>query len=214
MSDELFREVDEEVRQDQFQKLRSRYRFYLLAAVVLIVGATVAVVVWRGAQQSARDTDSTRFLAAVVQEQAARDVALEQLRDLAREGTPGYRLLASMREAGLLAGSGQVSEAIAVFDSISADTDVATPYRDMSRLLAVAHGMALMSSAEVAERLSDMAAPSNAFRVTAREFLALAAMKAGDAARAREMLQANIEDRDTPPASRARAGELLAVVGP
>ena len=44
MSDELFREVDEEVRQDRFQQLWKRYSAIGLAVVVLIVVLTFASV--------------------------------------------------------------------------------------------------------------------------------------------------------------------------
>ena len=55
MSDQLFREVDEEVRQDRLQDLWKRYGIYAAVAAVLIVAGTIAFVLWRDAPQSARD---------------------------------------------------------------------------------------------------------------------------------------------------------------
>jgi len=185
VSDELFREVDEEVRQDRYQQVWKRYGTLLVIAVVAIVGATVAFVVWRGAQESAREADSTRFLAAVVQEQTQRDTAILQLRDIANDGTPGYGFLASLREASLLADAGNTAEAVAVFDSIAADDDLGASYRDMARLLAVARGMELLGSDEVEQRLSALNTEDNPFRVTAREFLAVSAIRNGNDVQAR-----------------------------
>lgn len=213
MSDDLFREVDEEVRQDRYQLVWKRYGTLLVIAAVAIVGATVAFVVWRGAQESAREADSTRFLAAVVQEQTQRDTAILELRDIARDGTLGYRFLASLREASLLADAGDTAEAVAVFDSIAADDDLSASYRDMARLLAVAGGMELLAPEEIEQRLSALNTPENPFRVTAREFLAVSAIRAGNDAQARELLQANVDDTESPPASRNRAIELLAALG-
>ena len=213
MSDELFREVDEEVRQDRYQQVWKRYGTLLVIAVVAIVGATVAFVVWRGAQESAREADSTRFLAAVVQEQTQRDTAILQLRDIANDGTPGYRFLASLGEASLLADAGNTAEAVAVFDSIAADDDLGASYRDMARLLAVARGMELLGSDEVEQRLSALNTEDNPFRVTAREFLAVSAIRNGNDVQARELLQANVDDSEAPPASRNRAIELLSALG-
>jgi len=212
VSDELFREVDEEVRQDRFQNLWKRYGIYLVIVFVVIVGATVAFVLWRDAQGSARQADSARFLEAVVAEQTERNAAIDQLREIAREGTPGYRFLASLREAALLADGGETGEAVIVFDAVAADEDFEPVYRDIARLLAVAHGMQNMSQGEVEERLAGLAADDSPFRITAREFLAVAAIRGGNPDRAAELLRANIADNEVSRAAQARAGELLATL--
>lgn len=213
MSDELFREVDEEVRQDRYQDLWKRYGIYTVVVAAIIIGATIAIVLWRDAQLSAREADSTRFLDAVVQESLQPDSALLQLQELARDGTPAYRFLARLREARLLAGDGDKAQAVAVFDSIAADDDLQSTYRDIARLLAVANGMDVLSQAEVEQRIGPIDSESNPFRVTAREFLALAAIQAGDRDRAAALLRANQADGSAPVASRARATELLTAIG-
>lgn len=213
MSDELFREVDEEIRQDRYQKIWKRYGVVVIIALVAIIGATVAFVLWRDAQESARNADSARFLSAVAQEQVQRDAAVLELREIAREGTTGYRFLARLREASLLADTGNTSEAIAVFDSIAADEDLSTTYRDMARLLAVSRGMEVFSPEEIEQRLTPLNTPTHAFRATAREFLALAAIRAGNEAKASDLLQAILDDAQSPPASQDRARELLATLG-
>jgi hypothetical protein len=213
VSDQLFREVDEEVRQDRFQDAWKRYGIYLVIGVVLIVGGTVAFVLWRDAQQSARDTDSTRFLDAVVQESVQADSALLQLRELAEDGTPAYRFLAQLREARLLATRGDKAQALAVFDSIAANSDLRDTYRDLASLLAVANGLDVLSQSEVEQRIGPMNTEGHPFRVTTREFLAVAAIQAGERERATELLRANQADSSAPVASRARATELLTAIG-
>lgn len=213
MSDELFREVDEEVRQEQYQKLWKRYGIYLAGAAFVIVAATIAFVVWRNAQMSARDADSERFLAAVVQEEVSPDAAMTALRDLAREGTPAYRFLANLREGKLLAQSGDAAQSVAAFDAAAADDSIDDTYRDLARLLAVANGMEAMSLAEVEQRIGAIDTPDNPFRFSAREFLAVAALRDGQRARAEDLLRTNVEDPTAPPATRARASELLAAIG-
>ncbi len=213
MSDELFREVDEEIRQDRFQQHWKRYGTLAALSLVVFLGAVIAVVVWRDAQQSAREADSARFLTAVVQEQSERDAAITALRDIAQDGTTGYRFLASLREATLLAEAGDVAEAVTIFDAVAADDAFSDPHRELARIFAVARGMEIMSAAEAEDRLSDFNTPTHPFRVTAREFLAVSAIRAGDDSRASELLRANMEDNETPLSARARASELLALTG-
>lgn len=213
MSDQLFREVDEEVRQDRLQDLWKRYGIYAAVAAVLIVAGTIAFVLWRDAQQSARDADSSRFLNAVIQESEAADAALLALRELADDGTTAYRFLAKLREARLLAQEDDTAQALAVFDSVAADADLGDTYRDLARLLAVANGLDVLSQDEVETRIGPLNVAGNPFQVTAREFLAVSAIKAGDTARAEELLRANQADGSAPVASRARATEILTAIG-
>jgi len=213
VSDQLFREVDEEVRQDRLQDLWKRYGIYAAVAAVLIVAGTIAFVLWRDAQQSARDADSSRFLNAVIQESEAADAALLALRELADDGTTAYRFLAKLREARLLAQEGDTAQALAVFDSVAADADLGDTYRDLARLLAVANGLDVLSQDEVETRIGPLNVAGNPFQVTAREFLAVSAIKAGDTARAEELLRANQADGSAPVASRARATEILTAIG-
>ncbi len=213
MSDELFREVDEEVRQDRYQEMVKRYGTYVVGAVVLIVGATIAFVVWRDSQESARMADSERFLAAVVEEQSSSESALGQLQAIAQDGTTGYRYLASLREASLLADSGKKGDAVAVFDALAADDTYSKTYRDLAQVFAVANGMDQMSRDEVRSRMEPLNTPDNPFRFSAREFLAVSAIGAGGSDDARELLRSIVEDPDSPLATRARASELLALIG-
>ncbi len=213
MSDELFREVDEEVRQEQYHKLWKRYGVYIAGVAIAIVAGTIAIVVWRDMQETARQDDSTRFIAAAAQEQVTPEAAIAALRELARDGTTGYRFLASLREARLLADAGDVSQAVAAFDAAAADDALDATYRDLARLLAVSNGMGVLSMAEVEQRIAAIDAPDNPFRFSARELLAVAAIQAGARERAGDLLRANLEDPAAPPAMRARATELLAAIG-
>jgi hypothetical protein len=112
----------------------------------------------------------------------------------------------------LLADGGETGEAVIVFDAVAADEDFEPVYRDITRLLAVAHGMQNMSQGEVEERLAGLAADDSPFRITAREFLAVAAIRGGNPDRAAELLRANIADNEVSRAAQARAGELLATL--
>ena len=213
MSDQLFREVDEEVRQDRLQNLWKRYGIYAGIVAVAIVGGTIAFVLWQNSQQSARDADSTRFLNAVVQEGTQADSALLELRELAAEGTPAYRFLAKLREGRLLAQEGNKAQALVVFDSIAADSRLSVTYRDLASLLAVTNSLDVLSQNEVEARIGPLNVPENPFRVTARELLAAAAIQAGDRSLAEDLLRANQSDTSAPVGSRARATEILTAIG-
>ncbi len=213
MSDDLFREVDEEVRQEQYLKLWKQYGVYIAGVVPAIVLITVGVVFWLDIQESKREADGEALLTAIAASQERPDEALDRLANLAAEGTPGYRLLARLREGALLAERGDVRSAVAVYDALAADSGQDQIYRDLAKVLAVSHGMSIMDRGEVADRLASVAQDDNPWRYSARELVATAIMASGDTAAAREAYRALVDDVQAPSGVRARSAEMLAILG-
>ena len=213
MSDEFIREVDEEVRQERTQLLWKRYGRYVIALAVVIVLATAAGVFWRNYQQQQRAADSHTFIEAVtLAGQNEADSAIERLNALASDATPGYALLARLREAGVLAQKGDTDAAVVVYDRIADDSGVGRVYRDFATLMAVMHQVDTIDADSAETRLAGLLASDNAWRYSARELLAIAALRAGRTDRARELLEANADDPDAPQGVRARAAQLLATL--
>ncbi|NKB48531.1 MAG: tetratricopeptide repeat protein [Alphaproteobacteria bacterium] len=212
MSDDLFREVDEEVRQEQYIQLWKRYGVYIVAVVLVIVVGTVGFVVWRDMQQSARDASGEQLLAAIDIDEDRPDEALDQLAILAEEGPKGYRLLARLREGALLSQTGDTRGAVVVYDNVAEDSGQDRIYRDLAKVLAVSHGMSVMDRGEVEDRLSSVLDEDNPWRYSARELIATAVMVSGDRAAAVEAFRALADDVEAPAGFRARAAEMLAIL--
>jgi len=212
VSDDLFREVDEEVRQDQYLKLWKQYGVYIAGVVLAVILITVGVVVWRDLQRSELEANGEKMLAALAVVEERPDEALDQLAALGDEGTKGYRLLARLREAALLSERGDARSAVSIYDAVAADTGQEQIYRDLAKLLSVSHGMSIMDRGEVEDRLASLVADDNPWRYSARELVATAVMASGDTAAAREAFQALVDDVDAPSGVRARAAELLAIL--
>jgi len=213
VSDDLFREVDEEVRQEQYLLLWKKYGVYVVGAVLAAVVITVGVVVWRDMQRSEREANGEELLAVLAMVDDRPDEALERLRQLGAQGTEGYRLLARLREAALLSKQGDNRGAVTVYDAVAADSGYDQIYRDLARLLAVSHGMSVMDRGEVDNRLAPLLGDANPWRYSARELMATAAMAAGDTAAARDAFQALVDDTAAPTGVRARGAEMLAILG-
>jgi hypothetical protein len=212
VSDDLFREVDEEVRQEQYTQLWKRYGVYIAGAVLAIIVITVGVVFWLDRQQSLREADGEQLLAAINIGDDRRDEALDQLAALGDEGTSGYRLLARLREGALVSQSGDARGAVAIFDGVAADSAHDQIYRDLAKVLAVSHGMSTMDRGEVEDRLASVLTDDNPWRYSARELMATAVLASGDTAAAVEAFQGLVDDVQAPGGVRARAAEMLAIL--
>ncbi len=215
MSDDSFiREVDEELRQDKARALWDRYGKLLIAAVVLVVLATAAIVFWQDYQERRAAASGDRFLAAIEKaDEGDRDAALVELQALQKDGAGEYGELARFKRASLLAGEGSTAEALKLFDEIAADSDAPQTVQDFAALRA---GYLLVDQNDydaVARRVERLATESNALRFSAREALGLAAWKAGRNDDSERLFQSIADDRAAPANLKRRAGLMLQLIG-
>ena len=215
MSD-IFQEVDEEVRREQFKKLWQQYGNYVVAACLLVI---VGGGAWRGYERwetkKAAEAGAAFEQAMTLAEAGKNQEAEAAFAKLATEGTAGYRILARLREAAEL-GRTDGKAAVKAYDEIAADKSVPRVIEDLAAMRA---GLLLVDSVSYAElraRLEPLTVTERSFRHSARELLALSAWKAGDMSAARQWTDMIVSDPGAPAAARSRAevlSELIAASG-
>jgi hypothetical protein len=207
MSD-IFNEIEEDIRKERMEKLWRRYGPFVIAAAVLVV---LGVSGWRGwewySAKQAEEAGSRYESALVLAREGKAAEAEAALRALAADGPSGYALLARFRSATELASTDKAGAA-ARFEEIAQDISVPSGLRDLARIRSALLLVDTGSQSDVASRVEALAVAGNAWRHAAREILALAAWKAGNAADTQRWAQELIADPETPPGVRAR-GQLL-----
>ena len=210
MSD-IFDEVDEAVRREQFIKLWERYGYVVIAVAVLIVAGVAA---WRGYDywqtKKAADFGAQFTSAAILAEEGKHEEAEKAFARIAAQGTAGYRVLARMREATEVA-QRDPKAAVAIYDELAASSATEQSLRDLAALRAALLLADTAPFPELSHRVEPLAAANAPFRHSAREILAFAAWKAGDSAAVQKWSQLIREDPETPPALRDRIDVLTAV---
>lgn len=209
---DIFHEVDEEVRREQLKKLWDRYSIYLIALAVLIVAAIGG---WRGYEywvaKKAAAAGADFEAAMTLSDEGKQAEAEAAFAKVAAEAPAGYRILARMRAASVLAQS-KPADAVKAYDELSADASLGTTWQDLA---AVRAGMLLVDTAPLADmrrRLDQVAEPTRSFRHTARELLALSAWRNHDFTATRKYLDMIAGDADSPIGVRARADVLSALI--
>ena len=211
---ELFDEVDEDVRRDQFKRIWDQYSIYIIAGALLIIAAVGG---WRGYQyleaKKAAEAGAAFDHAVELSEQDKHSEAEAAFNSLAATAPSGYRLLARLRAAAEVA-SHDPQAAAKLYDEISADRSVGASERELAKVRAAGLLLETASYSTMLERLEAAAAPEATFRHTARELLALSAWRANDATAARKWLDLIANDADTPQGMRSRAEALQALLPP
>lgn len=207
----LLREIDEELRQEHYSKLWARYGKAIIAAAVLLVAGVAGYKGWQAYDVSHRSELAERFSAAVVAElDGDLSGAHEAFAALGTETSGGYSVLARFRAAATLAQQGDRSGAASAYRQLSTDSAVDKQYQDMATILGALNEFDMVDPSAIISRLAPLTGADQAWRFSARELTALAALRAGDNQQAIDLFNQLVTDSGTPSGVRARARELLA----
>lgn len=192
--DNIFREVDEELRSDRMRALWRRIAPFVIGAAVAIV-AVVAVNEgwsWYTNSQSARSSEELyAALASADKDDLA--AAQSELDALAANGSGGYPVLAEFAKASLLAKSGDTAGAVAAYDAL-ANAQSNVRLRELALLQAATLLVDTGTLADVEARIATIATDDNPMRRVARELIGLTQFKAGDATAAKATFEAVLND--------------------
>lgn len=211
--DNIFREVEEDLRREQLAQMWDKYGVYVLGAAVAVVLIVGAYNGYRWYQNKLAVENGTVFAAATkqVEEQKYGD-ARETLSKLAKDAPGGYRVLAKLDLAAIQAKEGKKAEAVALYDEIAADTGADGILRDFAKVQAAALRLDEAEPGEIARRLDKLDADGNPWRYTARELLALAAYRSGNAAESEKLFSRILSDPFAPGEMRRRAESMMALL--
>lgn len=188
---DIFREVEEDVRQEQLTTLLQDHWPKIVGVIVALIAAFGAYNYWQDASKETSAEVSTSFEAAVDdftagnQESAARQFAAIR----AERGMDDYGLLSAFREAQALAAQGNTDGAVKVYDDIAQ----ATSDDYIENLAAYYAGSTLVAAGRVDEgitRLKELETEGGALGQVASEMQGYALYSAGKRDEARDIFLA------------------------
>jgi hypothetical protein len=210
---DIFHEIDEELRRENFAKLWQRYGGYVIALAVSIVVAVAAVVGWRAYQLRVHQAEGERYALALDLARQGKDKdAQDVFAEVGRQARGGHATLAQLEDAALKAKGGDTKGAIAVYDALIADSSTDPAYRDLARLLAAQYELKDGDASSVIARVAPLTSATNPWHPTALELTALAQLKTGNKVEARAVYQRIADDLAAPQGLRARAAEMAAAL--
>lgn len=213
MTDEsLFREVDEEVRQDAYKKLWDRFGNLFIALAVAVVAVVGGIKGWQYYQQTQSETAAAIYAEAL--KKASDGKSEDAIGALQAVNHAGYAQLARLSEAAILAEKGEAEKAVAAYDAISADTAIDPAVADLARIRA---GYLLVDTAtpdQLLARLGRFDKDGEVWRHQAREIFGLAAWRTGDFVMADRYMNAIFADPETPQGMRQRAQVMVQLIAP
>ncbi len=219
---DIFDEVQQDLQAERTGRLLRRYGWLLGLAALAVVAAAGGWQAWHWRQTKLASTDASAYLLAsrtaqppgTVQATAeAKQAALAMFRELAAHGTPGYRALAALRAAAMLADTGDLTGASALWDQVASDGAGDPLLRGLADLLWAQHHIDTGAPDAVAARLQKLLQPDSPWHPLAQEAQAMLDLRQGHTAPARAALDQLAKDTAAPDGVRGRAANLLARLG-
>ena|SRR6056297_3505977 len=209
-SDSFIDEVTEEVKRDRLYATMRKWGWVGVVIVALIVGGT-AFREWRiaSAESKAQAFGDSILTALEANEPSDRIAALQDI----SAPEPGAAAVLSMLTAAEEASAGNDAEAVARLQTVAANMEIPSIYRQIASYKALARGGAVLSVDERRAGFEALAVPGQPLRLLAEEQLALIEIETGETSAALTRLERLAEDAEATAGLRQRASQLIVALG-
>ena len=209
----LIKEVDEDLRREQYLKLWQAYGKYAVAGAVAIVLGVAGHQGWQAWRNKQFQKTAAEFTAAEDLIGAdKKNEAEAKLAEIAKGDQTGFALAAAFRRAQLQSEGGDTTGAVATLDAIAA-SGAPSLFRDLATLKTALLTLDNADPETLVKKVQPLADAANPWHFTATEVLALLANRRGDKAAALTFYQKLADDPATPQDIRARAVDMIAALG-
>ena len=211
-NDAIFREVDDEVRQEEYKKLFTKYGRHIAAAAILFIAAVAAFQAWRYYEQKrAEDAGAIYFDAVKKAANGKQDDALAALKAVDH---PGFGQLAKLQEAAVLSAKGDTQKAVAAYDAFAADPANDESFADLARIRAGYLLADTQTPDQLLTRLGRFDKNDALWHNEAREIFGLSAWRVKDYAMADRYFNAILADQGAGQGLRQRAQLMVQLLAP
>ena len=205
---DIFREVEEDVRRERYEKLWKKYRDQITAAGALIIIGMAGYQLYRVYERREEEKASIAYaVAAEMLDRGQAAAAAPQFAALAKTAPGGYAAVARIAAADALYAQGQKEEAIRLYQQIANGTD---PYLGAAARLHAAWALAdAAPRSDVETLLAPLADKSTGWHQLAREVIAYEDLRSGNEVQALRAYEDIAGDPDSPASLKGRANAMV-----
>lgn len=204
---DIFREVEEEVRRERYEKLWKKYRDHITAVGALVIIGVAGFQLYRVYEQRQEEKASIAYAAATeMLDRGQAAAAAPQLAAIAKTAPGGYAAVAKLAEADALFSEGQKEDALRIYQQIANGND---PYLGATARLHAAWAIADSAPrSDVEALLTPLLENSNAWHLLARELVAYEDLRGGNKVAALQAYQEIARNTDAPNGLKTRADAM------
>lgn len=210
----FLREVDEELRRDQALNLWRRFGRLAIFLVLAALALFAAYLGWQEWRRSAAEAQATQFNAIYDKLRVASGTGAEQeLTELVKNGTPGYRASALFIQAGVALQKNDFAQAARSFGQVATDPAIPEPLRNLALIRQTSADYDRLKPEDVIARLKPLTDKGSPWIGSAGELVAAAYLRLGRQREAGRLFAAIAEDKNTPASLRQRTVQMAGALG-
>jgi hypothetical protein len=212
--DVLLREVDEALREEEFQGALRRWGILAVGVVVLALAGLGGYLYWQQQSHQAAAEQAEKFTIALDDVEAGRlDEGAAKVDALITESDEATKAAAQLMRGGIAVEQGKPAEAVRLFEAVAADRSAPQVYRDLAAIRAVATNFDAMKPEDVVSRLKPLAQSGKPWFGSAGELVGLAYLKQGRNDLAGPLFAEISRDKEAPETVRSRARQMAGLLG-
>jgi hypothetical protein len=213
VDDNVFREIDEELRRERLAKIWDKYGTLIVGAIAAFILLIAGSIWWQNQQTLKRQAAGDQFI------KALRDVAKKDtekadtvFKALIENSPEGYEIMSRLHLAANLAAKGQTGEAEILYKKVTLNPSADKILRDYAKLNLAILQLDGATYDETLKALGEFTKAGAIWQGTANEVVALAAYKEGKYNEAKTHFNDILTNKSTPSALKRRAQIMLDVI--
>lgn len=221
MSEDLFKEIDADMR---IEKLRNVARRYLFLAITIVLIVIISLGVWqfkKSQHHKAIEQASLSYfkiqqdinpMSGKAVSNIVMNNALGQLKALSANSPQSIRAFSQLEQAALLANQGKLKEASVIWNALRADTTADPDFRSLASFLWIQHSLDTANPVDLRTRISELLGQQTPWNALLKECEALLDLRTGKIIEAQRIFGQLSSDMNAPQGVRQRAGAMLQVI--
>ena len=211
--DDIFKEVDEELREERLTKIWKRIGPYVIGILSGAIIITSAVIGYREYDETQRQNWGVQFAEAMnLSEEGNWQESLDLFEALTEKTNLGYKTLSLFQAASLYAKNGNKEKALEIYQSLESKA-LDENFRDLATLMLIYLQFDNADPEILEKRIEKLASKGNPWYYNAMELKGFLFAKQKNKEKQIEIFNILSKDNKAPEGVRTRANDMLAILG-
>jgi len=211
--DDIFKEVDEELREERLTKIWKRIGPYVIGILSGTIIITSAVIGYREYDETQRQNWGVQFAEAMnLSEEGNWQESLDLFETLTEKTNLGYKTLSLFQAASLYARNGNKEKALEIYQSLE-NKALDENFRDLATLMLIYLQFDNADPEILEKRIEKLASKGNPWYYNAVELKGFLFAKQKNKEKQIEIFNILSKDNKAPEGVRTRANDMLAILG-
>ena len=211
--DDIFKEVDEELREERLTKIWKRIGPYVIGILSGAIIITSAVIGYREYDETQRQNWGVQFAEAMnLSEEGNWQESLDLFDTLTEKTNLGYKTLSLFQAASLYAKNGNKEKALEIYQSLESEA-LDENFQDLATLMLIYLQFDNADPEILEKRIEKLASKGNPWYYNAVELKGFLFAKQKNKEKQIEIFNILSKDNKAPEGVRTRANDMLAILG-